>query len=81
MRWVVVRWVVVVRVVSGVVRVVVVTGVCGGRVVVCTRPVVGAVVVVEVTTCPFPIPPPPQAPSSAIAPMTRPHHHTRMAGP
>ncbi|RSN56188.1 hypothetical protein DMH01_30780 [Amycolatopsis sp. WAC 04182] len=73
---------VVVGVVVGVVLwVVVVTGGSVGRVVVGTRPVAGVVSVVEGTTWPLPDPPPPHAPSSATAPMTRPHHHTRMAGP
>ncbi|QXV59296.1 hypothetical protein CVV72_21355 [Amycolatopsis sp. TNS106] len=62
-------------------RVVVVTGVSGGRVVVRATPVVGVVAVVEGTTLPFPDPPAAHAPSSATEPTTRPHHHTRMAGP
>ncbi|MFI6302908.1 hypothetical protein ACIBCH_13645 [Amycolatopsis thailandensis] len=73
-----------VRVVSGVSWVVVVAGVPGGDgVEVVKGPVAtvfGAVVVGAGTTLPAPDPPPAHAPSSTLAPTTRPKHHTRMAG-
>ncbi|OOC05615.1 hypothetical protein B0293_14700 [Amycolatopsis azurea DSM 43854] len=72
-----------VRGVSGVSWVVVVTGVSGGdEVDVVKGPVAivfGACVVVAGTTWPAPDPPPAHAPSSTPAPMTRPKHQTRMA--
>ncbi|MFD5092750.1 hypothetical protein ACFWMR_19245 [Amycolatopsis thailandensis] len=77
------RWAVV-RVVSGVSWVVVVDGVAGGDgVEVVKGPVAtvfGAVVVGAGTTLPAPDPPPAHAPSSTLAPTTRPKHHARMAG-
>ncbi|EME60913.1 hypothetical protein H074_12317 [Amycolatopsis decaplanina DSM 44594] len=82
---VVVERCVVVRGVSGVSWVVVVTGVSGGDDVdVFSGPVAtvsGTCVVVAGTTRPAPDPPPAHAPSSTPAPTTRPQHHTRMAGP
>ncbi len=72
-----------VRVVSGVSWVVVVTGVSGGDDVDVFRgpvaTVFGACVVVAGTTWPLPDPPPAHAPSNTPALTTRPQHHTRMA--
>ncbi|AUI59235.1 hypothetical protein BKN51_14100 [Amycolatopsis sp. BJA-103] len=69
-----------VRVVSGVSRVVVVAGVSGGDDGAVFRGLVaGAFVVVPGSTWPVPDPPPAHAPSSTPAPTTRPQHHTRMS--